>query len=154
LLRSYALVKDKVKAKLVILGEGKERRNLENLSRELLIEDRVILYGYVNNPYKFMRNAEIFVLSSKLEGFPNVLLEAMAVGVPVVSFDCPTGPNEIITNRENGILVEPGNEKELSDAIIELLSNKDMGKKFVANGLPRAEDFSIDKIIPQFTSLF
>lgn len=93
---------------LILLGEGPDRKYLEALSRELGIESSVLIPGRIQNPNIMLNEASIFVLSSRYEGFPNALLEAMRSGLPVISFDCPTGPSNIVTNGKNGILVPNG----------------------------------------------
>lgn len=88
--------------KLVIAGEGEERGALEQLARELGVADRVILPGYLANPYPLMAAADMFVLSSDSEGYPNALIDAMAVGRPVISTNCSSGPSEILANAPHG----------------------------------------------------
>ena len=117
LIRAFALVRAKRSVRLMILGEGEERSGLENLVRELKLEENVLLPGHVDNPYNYMAQAAVFVLSSAWEGFGNVLVEAMAVGTPVVSTDCPSGPAEILEGGKWGRLVPTGNPAALADAI-------------------------------------
>ena len=105
LLRAFALLRQKQEARLIILGEGNLRKSLEALIKELGIEHDVELPGFNNNPYAFMKNAQVFALSSILEGLPTVLIEAMALGTPVVSTDCKSGPKEIISHAGYGTLV-------------------------------------------------
>jgi len=102
---------------LYILGEGKERRLLEKMVDELDLSDKVTLLGFHKNPYIHMKNADMVVLSSRYEGFPNVILEANACGRFVIAFACPGVSNEIIENNVNGLLVECGNDKKLAEAI-------------------------------------
>jgi len=114
---------------LVIFGDGKDRLILENLIKEYDLEDRVFLPGVVDNPRDVIIDADIFVLSSLKEGFPNVLIEAMSVGLPSISFDCNFGPSEIIDNYKNGILVETGNIKKLQEAIEKLINSQSLRKE-------------------------
>ena len=154
LLRAYASIHNRIEEKLVILGEGKEGENLRQLSERLGIKEKTIFLGFQNNPYKFMKNASIFVLSSLWEGFGIVIVEAMACRTPVISTDCPFGPGEIITNGKNGILVSPLDEKALAEAMLTLLGDRNLRKKFSEEGKRRAEDFRIEKILPQYEELF
>lgn len=122
LIKAYALVRQQhLGAKLVILGEGPERAELIDLTRKLGIENDVDLLGHVGNPFSYMSRASVFVLSSAWEGLPNVLIQALALGTPVVSTDCPSGPAEILDNGAYGPLVAVGDAQNLANAIISLL---------------------------------
>jgi len=111
---------------LVVFGEGRDRLVLEELIEEHHLQNRFFLPGLIDNPRNTISDASIFVLSSLKEGFPNVLIEAMSVGLPCVSFDCNFGPSEIIDNNKNGILVETGNQKALQDALEKLINSKSL----------------------------
>jgi N-acetylgalactosamine-N,N'-diacetylbacillosaminyl-diphospho-undecaprenol 4-alpha-N-acetylgalactosaminyltransferase len=126
LIRAFAAAPGK--RKLVIAGEGEDRRALETLARELGVADRVILPGFMANPYPLMSAADIFILSSNSEGYPNALIEGMAVGRPVISTNCNSGPSEILANKprsgingltfaEHGVLVPVGDEEAMAEAI-------------------------------------
>lgn len=106
----------KIKEKLIIVGDGPDKQNLEELTKKLKIED-VILLGKKNNPYIWMKNSKLFILSSKFEGFGLVLLEALITGTKVISSDCPVGPREILGNGKYGKLFEVGNIIELKKNI-------------------------------------
>lgn len=122
LIRAFALVRHKLAARLMILGEGEERAMLQSLATSLgLGADDVTFPGFVENPFAFMRNASVFVLSSKWEGLGIVLIEAMAVGTPVVSTDCPSGPAEILENGRWGRLVPVNDPDALARAIEQTL---------------------------------
>jgi glycosyltransferase involved in cell wall biosynthesis len=105
------------KYQLTILGEGQEENSLKELVNTLNISDRVFFLGFQANPYTFMKEADLMILSSRYEGFPNVVLEANTCGTPVVAFDCPGGTGEIIENGVNGFLVECGNVDVLAETI-------------------------------------
>jgi glycosyltransferase involved in cell wall biosynthesis len=146
LIKAFAIVRKSWQARLVILGEGKERPRLEKLIKDLNLEKDISLPGFVNNPYKYIKRASLFVLSSRFEGFPNVLVEALALGTPVVSTNCPSGPAEILENGKWGRLVPVGDVKALADAIIKTL-NDNVDKKALQE---RARDFSLERIVPMY----
>lgn len=136
--------------RLIILGEGRLRGELEYLVEELGLEGYVSMPGFVDNPYAYMAKADVFVLSSKVEGFANVLVEAMACGTTIVSTDCPSGPSEILDGGKFGRLVPVGNIEKLAEAISEALSNPSE-KEVLIN---RAKMFSVDKSIEEYQKLF
>lgn len=154
LLKAYNLIKEKTNKKLVILGQGPNELPLKRLAKDLGIQERVRFLGFQNNPYQFMKNASIFVLPSLTEGFPNVLIEAMACGVPVISTDCPTGPNEIIVNGRNGFLVPPADPEKLAEAVLKLLTDNFLRNIFSESGRKKAEEYSVENILPQYEKLF
>jgi glycosyltransferase involved in cell wall biosynthesis len=117
LLRAFARVLERRPARLLILGEGPERPSLEALVPELGLEGSVDLAGRVLNPYPYMRRAGVFVLSSRWEGLPSVLIEALYCGVPIVATDCPSGPVEILEGGEHGRLVPVGDAEALAEGI-------------------------------------
>jgi glycosyltransferase involved in cell wall biosynthesis len=123
LIRAFARARQQRGARLVILGEGEERPDLEALIRELGLGADVALPGFVDNPYAYMARAAVLVLSSRWEGFGNVLAEAMACGTPVVSTDCPSGPAEILEGGRWGPLVPMGDVAALTEAILAQLDS-------------------------------
>lgn len=136
--------------KLVILGEGSERSALEQLTDELGIRDRVLMPGNVADPMPWYRQAACFVLSSRHEGWPNVLMEAMSNGCPVVSFDCNYGPNEIIENGVSGLLVKDGDVARLMVTISCLLTDNELRLRISEAGKRRMKNFTVEKIAPQW----
>lgn len=119
LLRAYADSQLRHSHRLVIIGEGEERATLEDVIRQLCIADRVLLPGALANPYRVLAGASLLVLSSRWEGYPNVLLEALALGVPVVATDCPHGPRELLGGGCYGRLVPVGDLVALAQAMEE-----------------------------------
>jgi len=147
LIKAFALVRKKTEARLMILGEGSERAKLEQLVKQLGLQNDVCMPGFVDNPYKYMKHSSVFVLSSRWEGLPTVLIEALALGLPVVSTDCPSGPAEILEGGKWGRLVPVRNHEALANAILEAL-NDERGK-----GAERAKEFSLDRIVDQYVAL-
>lgn len=117
LLYAFSYLLQERTAHLVIIGEGPERRALQTLAARLGINEHFDLPGFRDNPYAFMRAADVFVLSSRFEGAPNVLVEAMSLGTPVVATDCPSGPREILGESGAGHLVPVGDPRALAAAI-------------------------------------
>jgi len=123
LVRAMPLLSNRA-AQLVILGEGRDRPKLEQLISELRLEGRVHLPGFVDNPFSWMRAARVFALSSVIEGSGNVLVEAMALGTPVVTTDCPSGPAEIVDGGRHGHLVPMRDPRALAVALDKALSQQ------------------------------
>ncbi len=121
LVNAVAVVRKTMRVRLVILGEGQERAGLLEQAERLGFENDISLYGYTKNPYAWMRKAEVFVLSSRREGLPMALIEALACGCTVVSTDCKSGPREILQNGKFGILVPLSDPDALAKAILSSL---------------------------------
>ena len=154
LLKSLEIVNRSKTAHLIIIGEGRERKNLFKLRKELSITDRVNFMEPVPNPFPYIKKADIFVCSSMYEGLSNVILEAMALGKPVISTDHKHGANEIIENNRNGILVPPANPQSLAEAILKTLEDGELRKNLGTEAKKRAEDFSMDTMISEYEELF
>ena len=154
LLNAFKKVLSIKKAILLILGEGPEEKYLKNLVNQLKIYNDVVFLGFKKNPYKYMAHSALFVLSSKREGFGNVIVEAMACGTPVVSTNCKSGPLEIIEDGVNGLLVVPENHIDLADAILKVLNNPDLANKLSLNGFERSKYFSIEKSVKEYENVF
>lgn len=131
LLSAFAMAHARAPAwRLVILGEGSLRRSLERQVRDLGLENVAWLPGWAGNVSEWYARADLFVLSSRFEGFPSVLGEAMAHGVPVVSFDCDTGPAELIRHQVDGLLVDAGNVDGLAAALGDLMTSEKRRARF------------------------
>jgi glycosyltransferase involved in cell wall biosynthesis len=154
LLRAVSRVVREQPVTLYILGEGSERPRLESLIQSMRLESHVRLLGFQRNPYPYLKRADLFVLSSDYEGFANVVVEAMAVGTPVIATDCPYGPREILADGKYGILVPTGDEEALAQAILNSLRAPPGHGQDRAALERRAEDFAVERIVPQYERLF
>ena len=127
LINAYANLKNKSKidAKLVLVGDGPDREKLENLVKELKLENDIIFLGKKSNPYIWIKNSKVFILSSKYEGLPTVLIEALVLDIPSISSNCLTGPAEILENGKYGELFNIGNAKELEEKILLTLEKRE-----------------------------
>jgi glycosyltransferase involved in cell wall biosynthesis len=149
LIRAFAKVRSRRVCRLVILGEGEKRATLSALAESLGVGSDVLMPGFVANPYSWMRKSALFALSSKFEGLPTVLIEAMQCGTPVVSTDCASGPAEILEDGRWGRLAAPGDIDALARAMDDALEAKG-----VADVRRRAADFSIESALSRYVALF
>ncbi|WP_261824620.1 glycosyltransferase [Vibrio neonatus] len=149
LIHAFKFVYDvNINARLFILGEGPLREDLLSLISSLGLSEVVSLHGFELNPYKYLAKADLFVLSSIFEGFGNVLVEALALNIPVVSTDCPSGPAEILENGKWGKLVPPSDIKRLSFAILNTLESHQSKDTLV-----RATEFSVQAVVDKYIEL-
>jgi glycosyltransferase involved in cell wall biosynthesis len=139
--------------RLRICGRGRLREDLQRLIEEEGLSDVVTLAKRSKHLEREMERASLFVLSSRFEGFPLILLEAMSKGLPVVSFDCPTGPGEVIENRRSGILVPDGDVAALAAAMREVIEDSALRRRLAAAAVERAHDYSMEAIGPQWDAL-
>ena len=164
----YELSKRDADVRLVMIGDGELRDKIEKLISDYGLNDRILLPGFDANPFKYIARADVFVLPSFYEGFPNTLVEAMSCGTPVISTDCPSGPAEILRGSaadgnvitETGILLKPFSEEEttwdagdireehvlFADEMERLLTDKELAQSLAKNALERVKDFTADKI--------
>lgn len=152
---------------LYILGSGEKKSNLEQLTKSLKIDNKVFFLNFDNNPYKYLSKCGIFILSSNVEGFPNVVVEAMACGCAIIATDCLSGPREILAPdtdiniqlkinleiAEYGILTPVNNIEKMTEAIKLILSNKTLRNEFATKAIRRAKDFRIDKIAKKYQQI-
>lgn len=138
---------------LIILGKGELRSELENLRDNLGLTEQVIFPGIFSNPFPLLKQSKIFVLSSRFEGFGNVLIEAMACGLPVISTDCPSGPREIICDGVDGILVPTEDASALAVAMEHLICNEKERQRLAINALEGIDRFSLEKILDKWEEL-
>lgn len=159
LIKAIYLVNKRIpNIKLLIIGKGILKEKLIKLMNDLNLKDKIVFLGFQTKPEMLIKKADIFVLSSLYEGFGNVIIEAMACGLPVVSTDCFYGPREIISDEtlrypvknvkfcKYGILVKPASEKHLVEAILKLIFNNKLLMKYKRLSLQRANDFHLDKM--------
>ena len=143
LIDAYIKISDKLRNdKLIIYGEGSLRKELENYIIKNNMKSKILMPGLIDDPYNKLSMAKLFVLSSDYEGMPNALMEAMAVGVPVISTNCPCGgPKDLIVNEKQGILIKCGDVDELSKNIIKIINDKTTLKNMSEEAKTRAQDF-------------
>ena len=149
LIKAFNILRKKILSRLIILGDGEERPALEEMIRSFGLQGLVDLPGFDTNPFAFMKKASVFVLSSKWEGLPGVLIQALACGCPVVSTDCLSGPSEILKDGEYGYLVPVGDVDSMA-ATMEAILNGDISKP------PQSwlDQFTIPVVIPQYKAIF
>jgi len=154
------------RVEVLFLGDGEKKEYLKKLVKDLNLGKRVHFLGNVSNPFKYLAKSNIFIHTSETEGFPNVLIEAMACGLPVISSDCLSGPREILApdtditkqlkkgdgleEAKYGILFPVGDIEALVDAIKMLLNNKEKLEYYKNQSLKRCKDFSVEKIVNQY----
>lgn len=153
LIRAFHRVRQARPARLMILGEGHERGDLERLVVELSVEKDVLLPGFVTNPYRYMARASLFALSSGWEALPTVLIEAMAMGTPVVATDCPSGPREILSAGRYGRLVPVNDDLALAGAILQTLGESDPCGAARRERIERAGEFSLERAVDNYLAV-
>jgi N-acetylgalactosamine-N,N'-diacetylbacillosaminyl-diphospho-undecaprenol 4-alpha-N-acetylgalactosaminyltransferase len=140
--------------KLVFLGDGVEEKKLRRLAANLKLQNKIIFKGRVENPFIYYTSAKYLVLGSKFEGLPMVLIESLACGTPVISFDCKSGPNEIIIENKNGLLVENQNFEALTIAMNKLISDTELYVNCKNYSIPSIQKFEINAIGNQWLEYF
>jgi N-acetylgalactosamine-N,N'-diacetylbacillosaminyl-diphospho-undecaprenol 4-alpha-N-acetylgalactosaminyltransferase len=159
-----SLTKMDKNVELIIMGDGSKREELEEYAKRNALSKRVHLLGNRDNPFKYIKKSDVFVLASREEGFPNVLIEAMICGVPVISTDCISGPREILAPKsdiefqlkdsiefaENGILYPVDDMNGLVEALDTLFHDSGMRDRYVKKALEKSKEFSVDKIVEKY----
>lgn len=150
LVRAFAQVRQTTPAKLLILGDGPLREDLENLCEQLQVQDHVFMPGYDPNPYKYMSACDVFVLYSAWEGCPIALEEALACGAAVIVNDAPGGSKELVDNGKYGLVVPHNNPDALAVVIAKIISNPQIKQHYQQQALIRATEFQYQKISQQY----
>ncbi len=149
----YKLKQKGIKEKLYIIGDGESEEQLINKIRTLGLENDCFILGRRKNPFPFMKKAKLFIHTSRFEGLPTALIESMICGTPVVAFNCPTGPREILADGKYGKLIPMGDEEQFVEAVYSLLTNEEL-RQYYINLLPEATArFSMEEIGHQFFTL-
>lgn len=154
LIEAIAKVNEEMKCRLVVLGEGPRRRELQELADGLDVAAMVDMAGFRENPYSCMKEADVYVMSSLWEGFGIAHAEAMACGASVVFTDCDNGPSEIVEDGVSGLLVPIQDASALAEAILELLSDESKRTRLGDAAKIRAQEFSISRLVPEYDKLF
>ena len=149
-----AFAKLKSEARLAVIGNGPELPRLEELVARLRLSEKVFFLGYQSNPFPWIERADLLALSSVLDSFPTVLVEAMALGKPIVAFDCPHGPGEIIQHGENGLLVPPKDPAALARSMEKVLGDPPLALRLGRGGRLRAQDFRFETTVRAYERLF
>lgn len=140
--------------KLVIVGDGPKRKELEKLAEELNLINRVVFLGYQKDVDFFLSQSSIFAFTSIIEGYPNALIEAMAIPLPPVSFNCVAGPADIIIDGENGFLVNVGDVETFTQRLQQLIEQPELREKIQNNAIKVREKNHLDNIVPRYLEFF
>jgi glycosyltransferase involved in cell wall biosynthesis len=150
LLDAINLVRQKMRVRLWLIGDGDERLKLKSMAQNLGLEEDIFFWGFQENPFKFVARSSVFALPSLYEGFPNVLIQAMAVGVPVISTDCPTGPSEIISHGHTGLLIPLNDTQAMADVILNVILDQRFSRSLAINASSVVERFDFSKTLRMF----
>lgn len=153
LIQGFKTLLGKMDARLIIVGDGAEGPRLKQMTEKLEIQNKVMFTGFADNPIKYLKKMDIFVLPSLWEGFPNVLLEAMACGVPVIVSDSGGGIKEVVTNGVNGLLIKAGSSAAIAEAVYSLLSDKEKRGRIKKEGYKSVKQFDINIIKKEYEKL-
>jgi len=154
LLSAFSLVRQTLPCRLLIIGSGEDEGKLIQTVNEYGLHNDIDFIGFQRNPFKYMARADVFVLSSLYEGFGNVIVEAMALGLPVISTDCQSGPSEIIEDKKNGVLVPVKDEGALAEAILDVLTNDELRRYLCEGARRRSHFFALSNMVEQYSLIF
>lgn len=154
LLKAMKILKERqIDEKLYIVGDGPSKVEIEEEIKRLELEENIVLLGRKKNPYIWLKNSDFFVHSSKFEGLPTVLIEALVCDKLVVSSDCPTGPKEILANETCGRLFEVGDYEKLAELLEEYIKNKELKEKYINNIKTRKKEFDKNIVLKEYEKL-
>jgi glycosyltransferase involved in cell wall biosynthesis len=154
LLRALVRLRSRRPATLVLVGGGEDEQRVRSLCTTLGLDKDVIFTGFTRNPYKYLARATLCVLTSRFEGLPNALIEALALGVPIVSTACPYGPLEILGDNEYGVLTPVGDADAFADAVDALLNDPERMRDLAERGRIRAREYDRRTLGPKYQDLF
>ena len=154
LLKALVLLKDKLKFQLILLGQGSKKKELKNFIENNDLNKNVKIIDYIKNPYPILKKSDLLILTSKYEGLPNVLLEAITLKKLVISSDCPTGPKEILQNGKGGVLFKTGNYFDLYKKILDLKQKNKSNKKKVLFAYNSLKKFDINFNLKKYLKLY
>ena len=155
MIKAWAIIADKHKEwKVDIFGDGELNNTLNGLIKNYCLDESITIHPATNHIYDEYMDSSIFAFSSRFEGFGLVLIEAMSCGVPCISFDCPHGPSEIITNGKNGLLVQNGNIDEFANSLDSMINNYEQRKFMSINARIDSQKYKRENIMPQWIELF
>jgi glycosyltransferase involved in cell wall biosynthesis len=150
----YNLKNRGIKDKLYIIGDGPQKVELEERIKELNLEKDVLLLGQKKNPFPWMKNAKLFLHTSYGEGLGLVFIESMISGTPVIAYDCPTGPKDILGKNKYGVLIKTGDKKSFEEEIVKLLDDEERKKRFIDKFMnEKIEEFLMVNIMKEFKKM-
>ena len=153
LLKSIASLKEKIKVRVLLAGDGPEKDNIQNFINHNNLRNKIKLINFIKNPYPYLKMSDFFILTSNFEGLPNVLLEAQTLKKTIISSDCPSGPKEILKNGMFGYLFKTGSQKDLTKKILSAVKNKALNKKMVRDGYQNLKRFDGKKNLQMYQKI-
>lgn len=145
---------DKPNWKLIIVGKGNKRTEYEALIKSLNLQSKILLLGQTKDIANYYNKSKIFAFTSKFEGSPNALIEAMHFGLPCISTDCPTGPSELITDKHSGYLIPVGDQKQLEIRLTTLMNDEELREKFSINAIKSVKSLEAEPVSLAWSNLF